>query len=210
MAVNGPPAARRATKPPPQEQPPTEGVKMPQNPDSGGTAETMIEHQYQPPEREYQDTLTTFAAWQLASAWSVQIQDDPHGPVNKIITLARYGKPVKTILYPLQPDDEIALVRDPGSTWADGPGWRSLSGLGKDPEPEPYRPPSWRVEVDGKTIMSITDTQIAALTPAPKPAPRKPLHTRLRRALTEQTRKDLDAVAKHLGYHRDEHCTGWD
>ena len=166
--------------------------------------ETMIEHQYQPPERKHQhkDTLT---------AWSVQIRNDPHGSVNKIITLARYGKPIKTILCPLQPDDEVNLVRDHNQYSIDEvlTAHNKFWETGEIPQ-FTQREPGWRIVVDGKTIMSITDTQIAALTPAPKAAPRTPLRTRLRRALTEQTRKDLDAIAKHLGYHRDEHCTGWD
>jgi len=160
------------------------------------------------PEREFQfrDTVLT---WQnfVAGDWHVRIDPDPLGSVNRIVRLMNGGTQVRACLAHIPDGATVRLVRDEGSWHAlGGPGWRALSGLSADPEPEPFHLPGWRVEVNGETVLAVTD---AELRPPYVPPPPPPLWRRARNALRERTRAIADRIAAHLGYHRDGECEDW-
>lgn len=163
------------------------------------------------PECEFSDPILAFRDFQMASSWSVRIDPDPLGVVNRIVRLMNGDTQVRAALAHLPVGATVRLVRDgySGFGWRalGGPGWRALSGLGPDPEPEPFHLPGWRVEVDGETVLSATD---AELRPPYVPPPPPPIWRRARNALRERTRAIADRIAAHLGYHRDGECEeGW-
>lgn len=166
----------------------------------------MSTYPYQPPARELESVITAFRDFEMASMWSVRVDPDPLGPVNKVVRLMRWGTQVAAALARVPEGADVRLVRDEGNFDAfGGPGWRALSGF-PDPEPEPIRFPGWRVEVDGDTVLSVTDAEMA-----PKPPVRRsePFVTRARRWVSTRTRSAVDGLAGRYGYRRDDGC-GWD
>jgi hypothetical protein len=161
----------------------------------------MTDYPYQPPEREFADTILAFRDFELASTWSVRVEPDPLGPVNKIVTLMRGGQRVCSVLCPVPVGASVRVIREEGTPrvrlWSFD--WDELDDV------MPYWPPGWRVEVDGRTVLTVTDAEMH--TPASPPPP-VPLWRRMRQALREQLRTDADWIAKRLGYHRDGECGG--
>ena len=174
--------------------------------------EVYADYPYQPPERRYQDTILAFRDAQLAGIWAARVEPDPLGPVNKIVTLMRGQRRVKSVLTRVPAGANVRVVRDEG-------GWTMQEvfalreriwdsrGRGEQPELPPVHEPGWRIEIDGRTVLAVTDAELA---PPCAPPPPPPLWRRMRTALREQLRADVDAVAKRLGFHRIEDCGGWD
>ncbi len=172
----------------------------------------MSVYPYQPPEREYADTLLTYRDFTMASQWSARVEPDPLGPVNKIVSLWRGERCVAKVLTHVPAGAKVELCRDDGGYTI--PALFELKnrywdarGTNKPPEIHTPRPPGWRIQIDGRTVLAVTDTQ---LTPTPPPTPKPPLRQRMRHALRQQWRDDCDRIAERLGYHRAENCTGWD
>ena len=168
---------------------------------------------YEPPRREFADTLLAFRDFEMASAWGVRVEPDPLGPVNKIVSLRRGGRRVKSVLCPVPVGAKVQLVRDDGGYTVD-----ELFALKSDiwarrpygPDTftaavPPRREPGWRVEVDDKTVLAVTD---AELRPPIPPKPRVPLRQRIRRAVRARARAWADQIAGQLGYHRADECGG--
>lgn len=157
---------------------------------------------YQPPERMYADTMLAFKDFELASTWGVQIDPDPLGPVNKIVTLMRGRHRVKSVLCPVGVGATVRCGYDPGSPrvrlWSAS--FDYLGDVG-----EPYREPTWYVEVDGRRAIEVPERETY---PPITPTPPVPLWRRMRTVLREQVRTDADSIAKRLGYHRDGACGG--
>jgi hypothetical protein len=169
-------------------------------------------HAYQPPERELASTILAFRDLQMAATWSVRVSSDPLGPVNRIVSLMNGNQRVKSVLYPVGVGDTVRLIRDKGGYRMDDLFAMKPASHGPlgdiDPDPLPsWREPGWRVEVNGRTVLAVTDAELA---PPRPPVPRIPLWRRMRQAWVEQARADADAVAGRLGYHRAGECTGWD
>ena len=163
---------------------------------------------YQPPEREFESTFTALRDFNLASAWSVRIDPDPLGPVNQIVRLMRGGKQVRAAAAHIPEGAKVTLIRDEG-------GYRiedvvaemaRLRDEGGGTGHVDYRVPGWRVTVDDRTVLTVTDAELAPKPPRP---PRAPLWTRLRRRASQRARSSADRLAGRLGYHRDDEC-GWD
>lgn len=166
------------------------------------------EYPYEPPEREFADTLLAYRDFVTASMWSVRIEPDPLGDVNRIVTLMCGDRRVKSVLCPASEALTARVGYDPGTPlircWS--PGWRELAGL-PGIDPEPYRPPSWYVEVDGERIIDVPESQTW---PPRTPPPRTPLGRRARQAVLRQMRAGADRITGWLGYHRADECGGWD
>jgi len=166
---------------------------------------------YEPPESAFSDTLLAFKVFAGPRIGAI-IEPDPLGPVNKIVTLMCGQRRIKSVLTPVPKGAVVRLVRDEGMwTLRNVVALRERlwdsRGSGEPPPAIDIRPPGWRVEVDGKTVLAVTDVEMA---PPRPPAPRVPLWRRMRKALREQVRADADRIAHKLGYHRDDDCTGWD
>ena len=167
---------------------------------------------YRPSHREYADTILAFNDFR-DSAWSARISPDPLGPVNKIVSLMRGDRVMAKALTHVPAGAKVALVRDSGGYGIDevfalrSAFWDSR-GAGKPPPETPFpRPPGWRIKINGRTVLAVTDRELA---PPRPPAPKQPLRQRIIQDLREQWRHDCDTVAAKLGYHRAEKCTGWD
>lgn len=149
----------------------------------------MTTYPYQPPTREYQDTLLTYRDFTMASTWSARVEPDPLGPVNKIVSLWRGNRRVKAVLTRVPVDADVQVVRDDGGyTIAalfelKGRFWDSRGTNEPPPEIHTPRPPGWRIEVDGRTVLAVTDAELA---PARPPTPQAPLWQRMRQALRDQ------------------------
>lgn len=167
---------------------------------------------YEPPESHYSDTLMAFKVF-AGPRMAAVIDADPLGPVNRIVRLVQGERRIKSALCRVPVGATVRLVRDEGSLsirevfdsmeriWA-------ARGVGGHPiEIEKIHPPGWRIEVDGRTVLAVTD---AELRPPYTPPPPPPLWHRMREALRHQLRADADAIAKRLGYHRDGQCEGDD
>lgn len=168
----------------------------------------MTEYPYQPPAREFADTLLAYRDFGIASTWSARVEPDPLGPVNKIVRLMRGSTPVKAALARVPAGASVRLVRDEGAwsinhlTALRNALWDTRGGK-ESPKVDAPLPPGWRIEIDGDTVLSVTDTE---LRPPYTPPPPPPLHRRLWTALREQARTDTDRIAALLGYHRDDKC----
>lgn len=172
----------------------------------------MTDYPYQPPD-EYASTITAYRDFVIAGAWSVRVEPDPLGDVNKIVRLMRGGKPVKSVLALVPAGATVRLLRDEGGyriedlcAFRDAQ-WRTEYGRKVATVHVPVRQPGWRVEIDDETVLAVTD---AELRPPYVPPPPPPLWRRMRQALREQVRADVGAVAGRLGYHRADECGGWD
>jgi len=172
----------------------------------------MTTYPYQPPARELESVITAFRDFELANTWSVRVEPDPLGPVNRIVRLMRWGTQVAAVLARVPEGADVRLVRDEGSItirevfdhqqriWAA----REVGGYPVDIEA--IHPPGWRVEVDDETVLSVTDAEIA---PKPPQLPPKPFWVRVRRWVSTRTRSAVDGLAGRYGYRRDDGC-GWD
>lgn len=164
---------------------------------------------YVPPEPMFADTLLAFKAF-AAPQMSVHISPDPLGPVNKILTLMAGNRRIKSVLWPVGVGAKVQVGHNAGmggyfSPYS-GPGWRALNGY-SDPEPEPYRPPSWYVTVDGHRVIDVPDHEMR---PPISPMSRIPLRTRIKQAATREARKLASRIAKPFGYHHEDDCNGSD
>ena len=158
----------------------------------------MTDYPYEPPEREFSDTLLAFRDFELASTWGVRVENDPLGPVNKIVRLMRGQRRLKSVLWPVSPGADVRLVRDAGTPrvtiWAAN--WTPIDEL-------PYRPAGWRIEVDGTTVLSITDAEISAPATLRRPIPWR---TRAQWRLRKWFYAAVDRVVVPLGYHHEDDC----
>jgi hypothetical protein len=165
------------------------------------------------PDRQFSDTMLAFRDMQTAAYWCARIEPDPLGPVNRIVRLMDGRTPVKAALCRVPAGATVSLVRDEGGYTLSElfnlreRRWRLPGDLSDDePAAAPiHREPGWRVEVNGRTVLSVTD---AELREPHVPPPPPPLRRRMRAALREQVRSDVDAIAERLGYHRDDECGG--
>lgn len=168
----------------------------------------MTDYPYQPPEREYASTITAFRDFTQASTWRVRIAPDPLGSVNKIVRLMRGERQIKATLARVPAGASVRLVRDEGGYRIEEVfalreyDWRS----GEVVELPERRPPGWRVEVDGETVLAVTD---AELQPPRPQMPRTPLWRRFRHWTARRARSAADGLAGRLGYHRNDECGGW-
>lgn len=167
---------------------------------------------YESPVPEFNDALLTFQAFNSPNVGAL-IELDPLGPVNKIVTLMVDDRRIKSALCPIAADTVVTVGREPGAWTIDKLfALRDRHWNPGRPAPEiTVHPPGWFIEVDGRRIIDVPDHEIRQ--PAPKPPP-IPWHRRARRRLMssarQQTRANLDAIARRLGYHRDDECeTGW-
>lgn len=168
---------------------------------------------YEPPAREFADTMLAFKDFQLASTWGVRVESDPLGPVNSIVRLMRGNRPVKSVLTRVQAGATVRLVRDSGQLTIrevfdfQERIWAAREVGGNPIEIESIQPPGWRVEVDGKTVLAVTDIEMQPPTP---PAPRVPLWRRFRYWTATRARSAADGLAGRLGYvGADEAGGGW-
>lgn len=174
----------------------------------------MTEYPYEPPDREYASTITAFRDFNLASTWSVRIDPDPLGPVNRIVRLMRGGQQVRACLDRVPVGAQVRLVRDEGRlTIREVFGdleriWAAREVGGNPIEIEAIELPGWRVEVNDQTVLAVTDAELQP----PRTVPHIPWLIRAYRALkaaaVQQVRADMDAIAGRLGYHRDDECGG--
>lgn len=160
----------------------------------------MTDYPYEPPERVFQDTLLAFKDFEMASTWSVRVEADPLGPVNKLVTLMKGQRRIKSTLCPVPVGARVRCRQD----WMDDPSHPYEGPLGKGFQFTRW--PAWIVEVNGERVLEVRERDTHPLTP-PKPA--VPLWKRMRDVLREQARADVDWVAARLGYHREDHCDNY-
>ncbi len=168
----------------------------------------MTDYPYEPPERPFNDTLLAFKDFELASTWGVRVENDPLGPVNKIVRLMRGQRRIASVLWPVPDDATVRLVRDDGYySLAALHGFRKQlwdsRGTDQPPPKMDMRPAGWRVEVNGTTVLSVADSQIA--TPAPLRRP-IPWRTRAQWRLRRWFYAAVDRVVVPLGYHHEDDC----
>ncbi len=164
----------------------------------------------------YRDTMLSFIHFQRdarRSSLAVKVEPDPLGDVNRIVRLVRLGSHftngdvfVKAVVAPVSAGADVQLVRDEG-----GYRYRSLFGEfdGDDAE-RPAWAPGWHVEVDGRTVLTVSDAEIW---PPPTP-PTIPARVRItkvvRQAINRRARAIGDAIAHRFGYrHEDEIGDDW-
>lgn len=161
---------------------------------------------YDPPKPARESTFSAFQAIRGGPSVSLGIAPDPLGPVNRILSLVRNDRGGstrlgKSVLYPIRAGQAISLVRDEG-----GPRIRAWSATWDDLG-EPFglaRVPGWRVEIDERTVLAVTDDEMRT----PYVPPRVPLRRRLRSWATRHARTAADRLAGRLGYHREDECGG--
>lgn len=165
----------------------------------------MTDYPYEPPERQFADTLLAFRDFELASTWGVRVENDPLGPVNKIVRLMHGGKSVRGALWPVRADAVVRLMRDEGY-WSiahlralQDALWDSRGTDRPGPIIEMH-PPGWRIEVDGTTVVSVPDEI--------KPPLRRPIpwRTRAQWRLRKWFYAAVDRVVVPLGYHHGDDC----
>ena len=142
-----------------------------------------------------------------ASGVQLRIGPDPLGPVNKIVTLVAGERRIKSALAHIPEGAAVRLVRDEAyltiremfsrmdQVW-------QARGQGTPVEIKAIHPPGWRVEVDGRTVLTVLD---ADLQPPIPPTP-IPWRRRARQVLTRRCWSAADALARRLGYTRTGHC----
>jgi hypothetical protein len=174
----------------------------------------MTDYPYQPPEREYADTMQAFGEWRLVnSGICVHIEPDPLGPVNKIVSLTSYGRRIKSTLAHVPAGATVRPIRDEGGYRIEELAlqkriWDTRGDGGEQVATIDVRVSGWRVEVDGRTVLAVTDAEmLPPKTPQRRP---KPSWARLRRAMREKARSAADGLAGRLGYHREDDCPGGD
>lgn len=172
------------------------------------TLKAVVVLPYEPPEREFSDAILAFRDFELATTWAVRIEPDPLGPVNRIVKLMHGRHRVGLALYPIRAGSEVRLVRDEGGYSieelfaARDAQWRTEYGKRVATVHVPFRVPGWRVEVDGRTVLTVPDEH------TPYVVPRVPLRRRLRSWATKRARSAADGAAGRLGYHREGECGG--
>lgn len=163
---------------------------------------------YEPPEPMYQDTMLAFKAFS-APQMAALIEPDPLGPVNKIVSLIAGVRRVKSVLCRVPAEARVEVSYESGGWTIDEVFalrqriWDSR-GTGEKPELPPSRVPGWYISIDDRVVLHATEAEVNP--PSTWTPPRIPLWQRMRRALTEQLRTDADALAKRLGYHREDDC----
>lgn len=170
----------------------------------------MTEYPYEPPEREFTDTMLAFRDLQMTSTWRALVEPDPLGDVNKIVTLMRGNHRVKSVLARVPVGATVKLGHDQGAPrirfW--GPTWQELAGADAPIQVEPYRAPSWYVEIDDRRVIDVPEHETYPPTrPTPPPVP---LKLRARRAIRKRWRATTDTIARRFGYHHEDDCGGWD
>lgn len=168
----------------------------------------MTDYAFLPPEREFADTLLAFRDFEMASTWRVRVAPDPLGPVNKIITLMRGGKRVRSVLWPVPVGATVTLKRD-GGAWTlsnlqamRNAMWDS-QGSSEPPPRIDVRPPGWCVEVDGHRVLEVPDSEIRPPAPLRRPIPWR---TRAQWRLRKRFYAAVDRVVVPLGYHHEDDC----
>jgi hypothetical protein len=133
----------------------------------------------------------------------VEISPDSLGPVNRIVTLIKGNRRIKSALALVLPTSSVEVIRDYGS------GTYTLTELFalKDswlnpppPHPEPYRPAGFHVEIDGHTVLTATDAEIWPLPVIPTPPWRERTRRAVRKAVQARARKVGDRIAARFGY----------
>lgn len=162
----------------------------------------MTDYPYEPPQREFSDTLLAFRDFRDASTMRVRVEPDPLGPVNKIVSLWRGQHRVKAVLTRVPVGATVRCGLDYGS-----PRVRFFTSAWEQVGRYEGRLASWYVEIGGRRVIDVPEHE---LIPPRLPTPTPLLREQMRRALREQARAALDAVARRIGYHRDADCTGWD
>jgi hypothetical protein len=164
----------------------------------------MTEIAYEPPEREFNDTLLAFRDMQMRDSMSAMIEPDPLGDVNRIVTLVRNTGSrqhrIKSVLCRVPKGAEVELVYEntPTTTILDSD-WAPIHRwAGRH---------VWAVKVDGKRVIEVPDSETH---PPTLPRPTVPLSRRLRSWATKLARSAADGLAGRLGYHRAGECGGWD
>lgn len=164
----------------------------------------MTDYPYEPPQREFQDTILAFNDFVKAGAWSAHVENDPLGTVNKVVSLVCSGRVIKSVLWPVPAGMAVACGYDSGSprirSWTSS--WEQVAA----PWDSEVRPPSWYVTVGGTRVIDVPEHE-TRLPIQPKPA--VPLWKRMRTVLKEQVRADADWIAARLGYHREDHCDNY-
>jgi hypothetical protein len=164
---------------------------------------------YTPPEPMFQDTLLAFQAFSRPQV-SARIEPDPLGPVNKIVSLMVGERRIKSVLWHVPVGAAIEVAHEDGMrgyfSAFSGPGWRALNGLSVEPEVETYCPPGWYIKINNHVALYATEREVNP--PSIYVPPRVLLWRRMRQVLDSQVRADLDAIAKRLGYHREDDCEG--
>ena len=126
------------------------------------------------------------------------VQPDPLGPVNKILTIWAHGQRAGTVLRPVREDAVCRLGYDSGTprftVWASD--WAKLAET-------PYRPPCWYIEVDGRRVLEVAESQIKSLAPLRRPIPWR---TRAQWRLRKWFYAAVDRVVVPLGYHHEDDC----
>ena len=80
----------------------------------------MTDYPYEPPSASSATPCWRSGDFELASTWGVRVENDPLGPVNKIVRLMRgQRREIASVLWPVPDDATVRLVRDDGITrWA--------------------------------------------------------------------------------------------
>lgn len=174
---------------------------------------------YQPPPAT--DVLTAYAAFsEIPPGFGILIEDDPKGPVNKIVSLVRGNldgqhERIKAALWPAGNVSSVALLRvRSGYTLTELFALRERRWNTTDPqEPLPPRPPAgWYVEIDHHTALFVSEADIwptrALLAP-----PRVSWHVRARQTVRfhvhARARQLGDAIAHRLGYVHEDEASTW-
>jgi len=179
----------------------------------------MIDYLIYPerPKFDFHDTMFAYREVLAAGYWCVRVESDPLGSVNKIVRLLDGRNSIKAALCRIPVDATVTLIHDEGGYTIDEvfalkDNWRYRLHADRPyftptPPAMPVRhEPGWRVEVDGRTVLSVTDAELREpYVPPPPP----PLRRRMRAALGEQVRDDADAIARRFGFHRDDECRDW-
>lgn len=171
---------------------------------------------YEPPRREFADTMLAFKDFEMASSWGARIAPDPLGPVNKIISVMYGGRRVgKAVLWHVPAGAVVKLVRV-----SDGYTIDELFALreqfykfGRDaysaPNLSARRAAGWAIEVDGREVLYVPDSEIWPPTPvAPVPWRLRAVQ-RVRTRLQGWGRAVGDRVASRFGYVHESEARDW-
>ncbi|SBS73839.1 hypothetical protein MHPYR_180085 [uncultured Mycobacterium sp.] len=167
------------------------------------------------------DVFSAFRAMRHHSV-GVMISPDPLGPVNRIVSLVRGERRIKSVLVP-----RLSLVgaevkihhESSGYTitelfalssqqW-DSRGYRATNGIPEPPPLPPRRDPGWYVTIDGQVALYASDSEIWPLPPV-EPVPwRVRTHRAAKRAITARARRATDAIARRFGYVHEDEAGDW-
>lgn len=170
---------------------------------------------YQPPQREFADTLLSYRDYVMAGNWSARIDPDPLGPVNRIVSIWCGDRRVKAGLAHVPVGAEVRLTRAEGSwTMTEVFALREriwdARGRGEEPEYPPVRARGWYVEVDGREVLYVSDAECAPVVPAPVIPWRERTRRKVKQDIRKQARSVGDRIAHRFGYHHEDECEEWD